>query len=259
MALKGLKVVELAGLAPVPFAGMVLADFGASVVRIDRPNHPSFDALGRGKRSIAVNLRHSLGKEVALEACRNADVLLEPTAVCLIGPGHDINYVAISGILSLLGRKNENPNPPVNLLGDFAGGGLMCVMGILMALLERTRSNRGQVIDAAMVDGCSYLASFLLSSRNPGVIEGLRGTNILDGGAPFYEVYKTSDNKFMSVGSLEPQFYQALLEGLGLSGAHLPGQMDQEHWPQMKERFAAVFRTKTRDEWTKIFSSKFAI
>lgn len=287
MALKGLKVIELAGLAPVPFAGMVLADFGASVVRIDRPDHPSFDTLGRGKRSIAVNLRHSLGKEVALEACRHADVVLEPFRPGVmerlgLGPdvlmrnnprlvyarltgfgqhgclshraGHDINYVAISGILSLLGRKDENPNPPVNLLGDFAGGGLMCVVGILMALLERTRSSRGQVIDAAMVDGCSYLASFLLSPMTQGLATGRRGTNLLDGGAPFYDVFKTSDGKYMSVGALEPQFYQALLEGLGLSGTNLPAQMDQEHWPQMKEKFAAVFLTKTRDEWTKIFS-----
>eukprot|EP00731_Ephydatia_muelleri_P022881 Em0015g464a len=225
---------------------MVLADFGASVVRIDRPNHPSFDALGRGKRSIAVNLRHSLGKEIALEACRNADVLLEPFRPGVmerlgLGPdvllrsnprlvyarltgfgqygclshraGHDINYVAISGILSLLGRKNENPNPPVNLV-------------------------------SATFDPCMlYHRRKCFAERNPGVIEGLRGTNILDGGAPFYEVCGIAGG-FGSKWSTPPW-----TDGSGTLGSI-------SLLPQMKERFAAVFRTKTRDEWTKIFSSK---
>jgi alpha-methylacyl-CoA racemase len=241
MALKGLRVVEMAGLAPVPLAGMILADFGAAVIRVDKPNMPSVDTMARNKRSIAVNLKHKAGVKIVQDLCCNADVLIEPyrpgvmeklglgpqhclslnprlvyarlTGFGQTGPlshhaGHDINYLAISGVLSMLGRKDSSPVPPINLLADFAGGSLMCVVGVLMALLERTHSNRGQVVDAAMVDGVAYLSSFLFNSHKIGIWTGDRGTNLLDSGAHFYDTYQTSDGKYMSVGALEPQFYQ---------------------------------------------------
>ncbi|CAI8048943.1 Alpha-methylacyl-CoA racemase [Geodia barretti] len=288
MALRGLRVVEMAGLAPAPLAGMILADFGASVIRVDKTNQPSvvLDTLARNKRSIAVNLKQRAGVEIVQDLCTTADVLLEPyrpgvmeklglgPQVCLARnprlvyarltgfgqtgslahrAGHDINYLAISGVLSMLGRKESNPVPPINLLADFAGGSLVCVVGILMALLERTFSNKGQVVDSAMVDGVAYLSSFLLNTQKIGIWTGDRGSNMLDSGAHFYDTYRTSDGKYMSVGALEPQFYQALLEGLGISDEDLPPQMDYTTWPSMKERFGALFATKTQAQWTAIF------
>lgn len=287
MALQGVRVVELAGLAPVPLAGMILADHGAKVVRVDKPMQPPLDTLARGKRSLAVSLKQPAGVEVVKDLCCRADVLLEPfrpgvmerlglsPAVLLeLNPrlvyarltgfgqtgslahraGHDINYLATAGVLSMLGRNGEKPYAPINLLGDFAGGSLMCVLGVLLALLQRGTSGRGQVVDAAMVDGSAYLSSFLLSSQRIGLWTGPRGTNILDGGAPFYDTYETSDGKFMAVGAIEPQFYEQLLQGCGLASQELPSQLDKSHWAAMKKRFAAVFATKTRQEWTEIFS-----
>jgi alpha-methylacyl-CoA racemase len=285
-ALQGVRVVEMAGLAPAPFCGMILADFGADVVRVDRVGAGSADQLARGKRSLGVNLKSAEGVETVLRLAEQADVLLEPyrpgvmerlglgpDVACARNPrlvyarltgfgqegpyasmaGHDINYIAISGALSLLGRKGEKPLPPVNLLGDFAGGGMLCALGICLALLERGHSGRGQVVDAAMVDGAAYLASFVYKFRNTGWWRDERGTNMLDTGAPFYDTYRTKDGQFVSVGAIEPQFYAALLAGLGLDAAAMPQQMDQSKWQETAVRFSELFAGKTRDEWGAIF------
>jgi len=290
--LQGVRVVELAGLAPAPYAGLILADFGAEVIRVDRSPtagsrpDPVRDVLARGKRSIGINLRDPRGVDVLLRLLDTADVLIDPYRPGVLerrglgpdvvlrrnprlvyarltgwgqhGPyapmaGHDINYIAVSGALSTIGRQGERPVPPVNLLGDFAGGGMLCALGILLALLERNRSGRGQVVDAAMVDGAAHLATFLYGFHAAGLWSPERGTNLLDTGAPFYDTYETADGRYVAVGAIEPQFYEALLRGLGLDGTELPHQMDREAWPEMKRRFAEVFRTKSRDEWAEIF------
>ncbi|KAK3098769.1 hypothetical protein FSP39_022954 [Pinctada imbricata] len=284
MALRGVKVVELAGLAPAPFCGMILADFGARVIRVDRTKQKfSNDRLARGKESVAINLKDKDGVKILRKMCSGADVLIEPfragvmekmgvgpdvlmkdnpkliyarmTGFGQTGPlakkaGHDINYIATSGVLSLLGRKGENPYAPVNLLADFAGGGLVCALGILMALFERSRSGQGQVIDANMVEGSAYVASWLFRSRDMPYWQSNRGENMLDGGAAFYETYKTKDGKYVSVGAIEPKFYSDLLKGLGLSEEEYSQLSDAD---QMKRKFTELFLTKTRDEWTEIF------
>ncbi|XP_078618080.1 alpha-methylacyl-CoA racemase-like isoform X2 [Branchiostoma floridae x Branchiostoma japonicum] len=285
MALRGVKVVELAGLAPAPFCGLILSDFGAKVTRVDKTRAAmSMDMLARGKRSVALNLKQQEGVDVLRRMCQKSDVLIEPFRAGVmerlgLGPdtlmkdnpgliyarmtgfgqsgsfsqmaGHDINYIGLSGMLSLLGRKHENPMPPTNLLGDFAGGGLTCALGIVMALLERTKSGKGQVIDANMVEGASYVGSFIWHTRF--MFSHGRGENLLDTGAHFYETYKTKDGKYMAVGALEPQFYAQLLKGLGLANEDLPPQMDRDSWPSMKERFATVFSSKTQAEWCEVF------
>ncbi|XP_069076689.1 alpha-methylacyl-CoA racemase [Pleurodeles waltl] len=287
MALKGVRVLELAGLAPAPYCGMILADFGAHVIRVDKTKSMGQpDTLARGKRSIAINLKSPAGVTVMKKLCEKSDVLIEPFRHGVmeklgLGPeillrdnpkliyarltgygqsgryatvaGHDINYVAISGVLSKLGRKHENPYMPVNLVADFAGGGLMCAMGIMMALYERTRSGQGQVIDTSMVEGAAYVGSFLWTSENAGYWHASRGENVLDGGAPFYETYKTSDGKFMAVGAIEPQFYSMLLKGLELDADKLPSQMSFPDWVKMKTIFQDTFSKKTQAEWCKIF------
>nr|XP_045249520.1 alpha-methylacyl-CoA racemase isoform X2 [Macaca fascicularis] len=246
MALQGILVLELAGLAPGPFCAMVLADFGARVVRVERPgSHYDVSRLGRGKRSLALDLKQPRGAAVLRRLCARSDVLLEPFRSGVmeklqLGPeilqrdnpkliyarltgfgqsgsfsrlaGHDINYLALSGVLSKIGRNGENPYAPLNLLADFAGGGLMCVLGIMMALFERTRSGKGQVIDANMVEGTAYLSSFLWKTQKSSLWEAPRGQNILDGGAPFYTTYRTADGEFMAVGAIEPQFYELLIK-----------------------------------------------
>jgi alpha-methylacyl-CoA racemase len=286
-ALEGIRVIEMAGLAPVPYCGMILADFGADVVRVDRPNVRSADFLSRGKRSIAVDLKNPEGVETLLRLLERADVLVEPfrpgvmerlglgpeiaqgrnprliyarlTGFGQTGPyanmaGHDINYIATAGTLGPIARLGQRPLAPLNLVGDFAGGGMLCAMGIAFALIERSRSDRGQIIDAAMVDGAANLATFLFKLRQIGAWNDEAGTNLLDSGAPFYDTYETSDGKFMAVGALEPQFYAALLKGLGLDGApDLPAQMDRSGWPVLRERFTAAFRDKTRADWCAIF------
>jgi alpha-methylacyl-CoA racemase len=284
--LDGIRVVEVAGLAPGPYCGMILADFGAEVVRVDRIGAWDFDRLGRGKRSIEVDLKKPAGVEVVLRLADTADVLIEPFRPGVaerlgIGPavvlernpglvyarmtgwgqegpyaamaGHDINYVALSGALSLIGRKGERPLPPVNLLGDFAGGGMLCAMGILLALIERSRSGKGQIVDAAMVDGAAYLAACVFMFRAAGWWNEERGANMLDTGAHFYETYETRDHKYVSVGAIEPQFYAALLNGLNLDATTLPDQHDRASWPAMKERLAEIFATRTRGEWCAVF------
>ncbi|XP_046581515.1 alpha-methylacyl-CoA racemase-like isoform X2 [Haliotis rubra] len=284
MALRGIRVIEMAGLAPAPFCGMVLSDFGAKVIRIDRTkNPPDTDRLGRGKKSVAVDLKQKKGIEVVKKLCSGADVLIEPFRPGVmeklgLGPetlmvdnpglvyarltgygqkgslshraGHDINYIATSGVLSTLGRKHENPCAPVNLLGDFAGGGLMCALGVVLALFERTRSGRGQVVDANMVQGSAYVSNFLWAMKDTFVWGAERGENLLDTGSPFYETYKTADGKFMSVGALEPQFYAALLKGLQLDPDKVSQYGDRK---EMKKIFTDIFLSKTRDEWTEAF------
>ncbi|NXP90066.1 AMACR racemase, partial [Passerina amoena] len=293
MALSGVRVLELAGLAPAPLCGMILADFGAQVVRVDRLSQSAAasahgDVQARGKRSLALDLKQPQGAAVLRRLCGGADVLIEPFRHGVmerlgLGPevllqenprlvyarltgfgqtgkyaksaGHDINYLALSGVLSKLGRKNENPYPPVNLLADFAGGGVMCALGIVIALFERAKSGKGQVIDASMVEGVAYLSSFLWKSENLGLWSQPRGENLLDSGAPFYETYRTSDGKFMAVGAIEPKFYNQLIKGLGLNLDELPAQMSFSNWPEMKKKFASIFAQKTQAEWCSIFDS----
>ncbi|KIW16026.1 hypothetical protein PV08_06077 [Exophiala spinifera] len=291
--LKGIRVLELGGLAPSPFAGLVLADYGADVVRIDRPTRvfgPPRDTLCRHKRSIVIDLKSAASRDAFLALVRAADVLIDPYRPGVmsrlgLGPetltnlnprliyahlhgfrpdgtygqaaGHDLNYLAVSGILNIVGRKGEKPSPPSNVLGDFAGGGLVCVAGILFALLHRHSTGRGQVVTANMVDGTSYLATFPRQQHGHQNMDRPRGENLLDGAAPFYEVYETKDARFVAVGAQEPQFYAQLLRGLGLGGGlgrgKLPDQWDRTHWPAMKRRFEAIFRTKSMAEWRAVF------
>ncbi|CAH0557539.1 unnamed protein product [Brassicogethes aeneus] len=284
MALKGIKVLEFGGLAPGPFCGMVLADFGADVLRIDKLQPGIIDCLGNGKQVIALNLKHPEGVKIVKQLCKKSDVLLEPFRQGVmeslgLGPsvllkenprliyarltgygqtgimknlaGHDINYLSMSGLLSLFGRKNEKPLFPNNLAADFGGGGLTCSLGILMALFERTQSGLGQVIDCNMVEGTAYLGSWLYRSQNqPWWGRGKMGENVLDSGAHFYEVYRTKDNKFVSVGAIEPQFYEKLLQGLGLSEDKAPQFSD---FDELKRLFTEKFMEKTQKEWVDIF------
>jgi len=284
MALKGMKVIELAGLAPAPVCGMILSDFGAKVIRVDKVGSGlNYDVTARGKRSIALNLKKPEGVDILRKLCGSADVLIEPfrpgvmerlglgpdtlikenprlvyarlTGFGQTGPykdmaGHDINYLGLSGVLASLGRKHENPLPPVNLLADFAGGSFTCAMGIMAALLERSSSGQGQVIDSCMVEGAAYVGSWLYASRDMFVWGQPRGHNLLDSGAHFYETYETKDGKYMCVGALEPQFYNILQDKLNVSDDQLP-QFDD--FDEMKEKLAEIFIKKTRDEWCSIF------
>ncbi|KAI1881962.1 hypothetical protein AGOR_G00245590 [Albula goreensis] len=287
MALSGVRVIELAGLAPAPFCGMILSDFGARVIRVDKTKVAmAMDTQARGKQSVALNLKKPQGVAVLRRLCLHSDVVIEPFRKGVmeklgLGPdellrenprliyarltgfgqsgshatsaGHDINYLALSGLLSMLGRSREGPYAPLNLVADFAGGGLMCALGIVLALLERTRSGRGQVIDASMVEGAAYVGSFMWKSRNIGLWNRPRGENLLDGGAPFYETYRTSDGKHMAVGALEPQFYDQLIQGLGLNTEDLPPQMSFSDWPELKKILARAFAGRTQAEWCRVF------
>eukprot|EP00088_Acartia_fossae_P070410 TRINITY_DN9426_c0_g1_i3.p1 TRINITY_DN9426_c0_g1~~TRINITY_DN9426_c0_g1_i3.p1 ORF type:complete len:377 (-),score=73.00 TRINITY_DN9426_c0_g1_i3:244-1374(-) len=284
MALRGIKVLELAGLAPVPVCGMILADYGAAVTRVDRPGTVlNYDVTARGKRSIALDLKKKEGVDIVRDLSKKHDILIEPfrpgvmeklglgpkilteenpsliyvrlTGFGQTGPykkmaGHDINYLAMSGVLSFLGRKNENPLAPINLLADFAGGSFVCAMGVMAALLERSASGKGQVIDSCMVEGAAYVGSWLYASKEMNIWGNPRGQNFLDSGVHFYETYKTADDKYMAVGALEPQFYSVFLDKLGLTDEELPqfGEPDE-----MKAKLAGIFATKTQDEWSKIF------
>ncbi|XP_065357413.1 alpha-methylacyl-CoA racemase [Calliphora vicina] len=287
MPLKGIKVLEFAGLAPAPFCGKILADFGAKVTVIDRVPDNQFNCMNHGKRVLAINLKKPQGQNLARKLCKTQDVLIEPfrpgvmekmnlgpEILCKDNPGliyarltgfgqtgrlapragHDINYAAISGVLSMLGRKGEKPLPPINILADFAGGSLMCAFGICLALLERHRSGRGQIVDSAMVDGAAYVASWLYLSRNiPAVWEGKeRGTNWLDGGAFYYDTYETKDGKYMSVGALEPQFFELFKKHLGLPKLSQFVSQDQEK-EAAKADITAAFLQKTQSEWTAMF------
>jgi alpha-methylacyl-CoA racemase len=290
--LQGFRIIELAGIGPAPFAGMMLADMGAEVLRVDRaeavgdggPSRAS-DVLGRGRSSIAVDLKHSGGRDAVLRLVEQADALIEGFRpgvverlglgpdVCLTrnprliygrmtgwgqeGPyssmaGHDINYIALSGTLSLIGRVGEPPLPPVNLIGDFGGGGMLLAFGVVCGLLEASRSGQGQVIDAAMVDGAALLAAMIHGFRANGTW-GERGTNLLDTGAWYYQVYETADGGYISFGSLESQFFQEMLRITGLAAeGPVPDPADRSTWPDMKRRLAAVVKTRSRDEWCEL-------
>ena len=283
--LAGTRVLELAGIGPCPFAAMLLADMGADVLRVDRPvrgSGVSWDLLQRGKRSIGVDLKHPEGAELVLSLAGAADVVVEgfrPGVVERLGvgpeqcrernprlvygrmtgwgqdgplaqrAGHDIDYIALAGALDPIGRAGERPLPPLNLLGDFGGGGMLLAFGVVCALVEAARSGEGQVVDAAMVDGSALLSTFVWALRSLGVWKDERGTNLLDTGAPFYEVYETADGGHVAVGALEPEFYAQLLEVMDLDPASVPTQMDRSSWPELKGRFAEIFRGRTRDEW----------
>ncbi|MFB0926614.1 MAG: CaiB/BaiF CoA-transferase family protein, partial [Acidimicrobiales bacterium] len=287
--LAGVKVIELAGIGPGPFCGMMLADMGADVVRVERasnvpaemPAGSPPDVASRGKRSIGVDLKNPEGVETVLRLIEGADVLIEGFRpgvtermglgpdVCLErnpalvygrmtgwgqeGPyaltaGHDINYIALSGVLSMIGRKDEGPLPPLNLVGDFGGGGMFLAFGVAAALVSARSTGNGQVVDAAMVDGAAVLAAMFSSMTATGMWKEERGTNMLDTGSHFYDVYECSDGEYVSIGSIEPQFYSILLEKLELDPAELPRQQDREQWPALKVKVASIFKTKTRDE-----------
>jgi alpha-methylacyl-CoA racemase len=291
--LDGVRVIEVASLAPAPFGCMILADLGADVLRVERAERagpqaqPPKDPLQRSRRSVGINLKDPAGVDLLLRLAGEADVLVEGfrpgvaerlgfgPAECeqrnprLIygrmtgwgqdGPlaptaGHDIDYIAISGALAPIGRAGERPVPPVNLLGDFGGGGMLLALGVLAALVERAQSGRGQVIDVAMVDGSALLTTFIHGLRAGGTWQDERGVNLLDGGAPFYDTYETADGGYVGVGALEPQFYAALLDGLGLADAGLPDQHDRSGWPELRRRFAAAFAARSRDEWAEVFA-----
>jgi alpha-methylacyl-CoA racemase len=285
--LSGVKVVEFAGIGPGPFCCMLLSDMGADVVRIDRKGgRPTFknDIPARGRRHVALDLKDANDVGVALAMIEKADVLIEGfrpgvmerlglgpgealkrnpkiiygrmTGWGQTGPlaeaaGHDLNYIAISGALHAMGRKDEPPAPPLNLVGDYGGGSLYLAMGVCAALYEAQRSGKGQVIDAAITDGAASLMSVVYGLRASGIWTDERDNNLLDGGAPFYDTYKTKDGKFVSIGSLEPQFYALLLEKTGLKDdPAFAVQMNKPEWAATSEKFAAVIATKTRDEWT---------
>lgn len=286
--LSGIKIIEVAGIGPGPFAAMMLSDLGADVIRVDRAqavrgdfSKPNLELLNRGRRSIGIDLKSPDGVETLLRLVEQADALIEgfrpgvterlgigPDA-CLArnpklvygrmtgwgqdGPyaqaaGHDINYIALAGALAHFGRAGEKPTPPINLVGDFGGGGMLLALGVACALVESGRSGQGQVIDAAMIDGSASLMTMIWGLAAMG-LWGERGTNALDTGAPFYDTYETADGKFIALGSLEPQFYAELLQRTGLASEGLPPQMDQAEWPQWRERFTTLFKSKTRDEW----------
>ncbi|MCR6485073.1 CoA transferase [Amycolatopsis sp. OK19-0408] len=290
--LTGLRVVELAGIGPGPHAAMLLADLGADVVRVERPQGTldltggKPDYLLRGRRSVAADLKTEDGRARVRRLIARADVLVEgfrpgvaerlgvgPDDCLEVNPklvyarmtgwgqdgplaeraGHDINYIGLTGALHAIGRAGEPPVPPLNLVGDFGGGSLFLVMGVLAALWERERSGEGQVVDAAMVDGTSALLQMLWTMRGQGTWSAEREANLLDGGAPFYDTYRCGDGRWVAVGAIEPQFYRALLAGLGLDPAELPGQLDRAGWPELRARFTEVFETRTRDEWAKVF------
>jgi alpha-methylacyl-CoA racemase len=296
--LQGYRVVELAGIGPGPFAGMLLADMGADVVRIDRPRDAAsgsnreqqearFDVLGRGRRSVAVDLKHPDGPEVVLRLAERADALLEGfrpgvterlgvgPAACFernprlvygrmtgwgqSGPlaqaaGRDVNYIALSGTLAMIGRRGEPPVPPLTLLGDFGGGGLLLAFGLACAMLEAARSGRGQVVDAAMLDGAALLAAMFQGMRAAGDWSGERGTNLLDTGAYFYEVYETADGRSISLGALDARSHELLVRLTGLANGddRVPDPDDRSAWPSVKTRLAALVRAKTRDEWCQL-------
>ncbi|MES2130197.1 MAG: CaiB/BaiF CoA-transferase family protein [Pseudomonadota bacterium] len=288
--LAGIRVVEMVGIGPCPFAAMMLADMGAEVIRIDRKAAPGaanpfpmlgtkFDVMARGRRSLALDLKHPGAREVVLGLVDQADILIEGfrpgvmerlglgPEVCRArnarlvygrvtgwgqdGPlahaaGHDINYIALTGMLGAMGRPGEPPSPPLNLLGDFGGGAMMMAFGVVCAALEARTSGQGQVVDAAMTDGVATLGAMVYGFRAFGAWNTQRGTNMLDGGAPFYDTYACADGKYISIGSIEPQFHALLQQLTGVEDKH---QMDVREWPERKAQFTEIFKTRTRAQW----------
>ncbi|MDQ3572306.1 MAG: CoA transferase [Actinomycetota bacterium] len=288
--LSGIKVVEIASIGPGPFAAMMLSDMGADVVRLERAEGGaalgagSWNYMHRGRPSVACDLKHPEGRDLVLRLAGTADALIEGfrpgvmerlglgpdeilgqnprlvygrmTGYGQDGPmagvaGHDINYISLGGALGAIARQGERPLFPMNLVGDFGGGGMLLAFGVACGVIEARTSGTGQVVDAAMVEGTAVLTTLIHALRGLGIWGDEAGTNLLDSGAHFYEVYETSDGGHIAVGAIEPQFYSALLELLELDPAQFP-QMDQTRWPELKERFATIFKTKTRDEWTAI-------
>ena len=288
--LEGVRVIEIAGIGPGPFAAMMLADMGAEVLRVVRTGtggmsmagNPRLDFFNRNKRCVALNLKDPRATELALRLIEGADAVLEGyrpgvmeklglgPEVCLgrnprlvygrmtgwgqDGPlansaGHDINYVALTGALHAIGERGGKPVVPLNLVGDFGGGGMFLAYGMVCALLEAAKSGKGQVVDAAMVDGASTLMAMMYAAFQSGFWSNSRGSNMLDGGAHFYGVYETADGKYVSIGSIEPQFYALLLEKLGIDPQSLPHQMDPRHWEALRDRFDVIFRTRSREQW----------
>lgn len=294
--LQGIRVIEFAGIGPTPFAGMLLADLGATVLRIDQPPggpadeanivlDPRFNLLHRGRRSVVVNLKAAPGRDLVLDLARHADIVFEgfrpgvmerlglgPEAFRGInsrivygrmtgwgqsGPlagaaGHDLNYIALAGALNSIGPGDRAPVPPLNLIGDFGGGGMLLVVGLLAACLEARQSGRGQVVDAAMMDGAALLMTMFFGLRAAGLWSRARGQNLLDGGAPWYASYAAADGKFVSIAAIEPRFYRELIRLMGLGKATLPAQYDITGWPTLRATFTEVFASRTRAEWCRI-------
>jgi len=291
--LHGVTVVEMAAIGPVPFCGMLLADLGADVIRIDRMRGSAgtlpaemLATASRGRRSVAIDLKLPEGTATALQVVSGADVLLEgfrPGVMERLGlgpdvcaehnpslvygrmtgwgqdgpyasmAGHDINYIGLTGALGAIGPDDRPPPPPLNLIGDYGGGSMYLAFGVLAALLERGTSGSGQVVDAAMVDGASSLMSIFYELQAIGYWEDRRGSNLLDGGAPFYRTYETADARYVAVGAIEPQFYAALVAGLEIDPVDLPHQLDRERWPEVAARLATVFRSRTLASWQEVF------
>jgi len=290
--LKGVKIIEVGGIGPGPLCGMFLSDMGAEMLRVDRlryegmfPLDTKYDPLMRNRKSVRMDLSRPEGIETMFKLIERADALQEGFRpgvmekmglgpdVCLQrnpklvygrmtgwgqdGPlssasGHDINYIALSGALHTIGRPGEKPVPPLNLVGDFGGGGMLLAFGMACALFEAQRSGRGQVVDAAMVDGVAALMAMMYGMKAGGMWQDERGVNLIDGGAHFYDTYETADGKYVSVGSIEPQFYALLLKHTGIDDPDFKNQMDMSKWPGNKKKITAVFKTKTRDEWCEI-------
>lgn len=283
--LKGLRVVEFKGIGPGPFAAMLLSDMGTDVVRIARPGADAddpHDIASRGRRTVALDLKSRAGVEKALDLIAHADILIEgfrpgvmerlglgPDAALALNPaliygrmtgwgqtgplahaaGHDINYIAITGALAAIGPRDGKPVPPLNLVGDYGGGALYLVTGLLAALIEARSSGHGQVVDCAMCDGAASMMALFLSLAAQGQWEEKRGVNLLDGGAPFYTTYECADGKYITVGPIEPQFYGQLRELAGLADPAFDGRDDKASWPALMEKTQAMFRTRTRSEW----------
>ncbi|NCF44812.1 MAG: CoA transferase [Proteobacteria bacterium] len=288
--LNGFKIIELAGIGPGPFCGMMLADMGAEVIRVERigaaqATQAPKDVLTRSRRSIAVDLKSPEGVETVLRLVEKADGLFEGfrpgvTERLGLGPehgqrrnprlvygrmtgwgqegpmaqaaGHDINYISLAGALHAIGRPGERPVPPLNLVGDFGGGGMLLAFGMVCGWLEATKSNQGQVIDAAMVDGTAALMAMFYSMSASGAFDTQRGTNLLDGGAHFYDTYETADGEHISIGSIEPQFYALLMEKAGLDPDYFQPQMERGRWAELKAKLAQVFLSKTQAQWCDI-------
>jgi len=293
-ALSGYKIIELSGIGPGPLCGMLLSDLGAEVIRIDRSHttmpqsDPKFDITGRNKKSICLNLKDKDSKDIFFKLIKDADALIEGfrpgvTEKLGIGPddclnvnpklvygritgwgqdgplsqsaGHDINYIALAGALFSIGQKDTKPSIPINLIGDYAGGTMFLAFGVCAALLSVSKTGKGQVVDAAMIDGVSSLLTILYSLSQSGIWNvDKKGTNIFDGGSPFYQVYETKDNKYISVGSLEPQFYELLMDKLNL-GEDFKNQMDISKWPELIDKLENLFKSKTQNEWNDLLEN----
>ncbi|MEC7917429.1 MAG: CaiB/BaiF CoA-transferase family protein [Pseudomonadota bacterium] len=287
--LKGIKIIEMAGIGPGPFCGMVLADLGAEVIRVDRASAKGTgsrqEASNRGKKSIAVDLKSKEGVEVVLKLVQEADAIFEgfrPGVMERLGlgpeecmelneslvygrmtgwgqdgplanaAGHDINYISLSGALAAIGRPGSPPVPPLNLIGDFGGGGMLLALGLVSALLESKQSGKGQVVDAAMTDGSALLMTMIYTMQSSGFWKDSMGSNMLDGGAHFYDTYECSDGKFISLGSIEPQFYKLLCDLAGFDNNLSSDQMSRDDWPEKKKAVKEIILTKTREEWCQI-------